>query len=117
MVPLARSGLDHPYLLIDIVFLGANMLKVHEGGWMPLALGGAVMLLMYTWRSGSRLLSEKTRRQETPLRGLVAMFEEEATGPGFGNGCVPHQRPDECANRTDAQPRNGFKCSTRRTSF
>jgi KUP system potassium uptake protein len=75
--PWLAAALIIPFLLIDIVFLGANMLKVHEGGWMPLALGGAVMLLMYTWRSGSRLLSEKTRRQETPLRGLVAMLEKK----------------------------------------
>src|SRR3954463_270623 len=45
-----------PLLALDLTFLAANLLKVLEGGWMPLALGGAVMLLMYTWRRGSRLL-------------------------------------------------------------
>jgi KUP system potassium uptake protein len=34
------------------------------------------MLVMYTWRRGSRLLFDKTRKQETPLRGLVAMLEK-----------------------------------------
>jgi KUP system potassium uptake protein len=34
------------------------------------------MVVMYTWRRGSRLLFEKTRKQETPLRGLVAMLEK-----------------------------------------
>src|SRR5438270_10906733 len=53
------------------------MLKIHEGGWMPLALGGLVMMVMYTWRRGSRLLFDKTRKQETPLRGLVAMLEKK----------------------------------------
>ena len=53
------------------------MLKVFEGGWMPLALGGLVMTVMYTWRRGSRLLFEKTRKQETPLRALVAMLEKK----------------------------------------
>jgi len=57
--------------------LGANLLKVVEGGWVPLALGGALMALMYTWRRGSRLLFEKTRRQETPLEALVAMLERK----------------------------------------
>ena len=65
-----------PFLLIDLTFLSANLIKVFEGGWMPLALGALVMLVMYTWRRGSRLLFEKTRRQETPLRGLVAMLEK-----------------------------------------
>jgi KUP system potassium uptake protein len=74
--PLAAAALIAPFLLIDLTFLGANLLKVFEGGWMPLALGGCVMMVMYTWRRGSRLLFEKTRKQETPLRGLVAMLEK-----------------------------------------
>ena len=43
---------------------------------MPLALGGVVMLLMYTWRRGSRLLFEKSRKLEFPLAELVAMLEK-----------------------------------------
>jgi KUP system potassium uptake protein len=66
-----------PFLLIDLTFLSANMLKVVEGGWVPLALGAVVMVVMYTWRRGTRLLYEKTRRQETPLEDLVAMLERK----------------------------------------
>jgi KUP system potassium uptake protein len=75
--PFAAAALIAPFLFIDITFLVANLLKVFEGGWVPLALGGAVMIVMYTWRRGSRLLSEKTRRQETPLEVLVAMLEKK----------------------------------------
>jgi KUP system potassium uptake protein len=74
--PLAAGALIAPFLLIDLTFLGANLLKVFEGGYVPLAFGGLVMLVMYTWRRGSRLLFDKTRKQETPLRGLVAMLEK-----------------------------------------
>src|SRR6187455_739433 len=73
---VAAAAIILPLLLIDLTFLSANLLKVFEGGWMPLALGGLIMLVMYTWRRGSRLLFEKTRRQETPLRGLIAMLEK-----------------------------------------
>jgi KUP system potassium uptake protein len=66
-----------PLLLIDLTFLGANLLKVMDGGWVPLALGILIVAVMYTWRRGSRLLFEKTRRQETPLEGLVAMLEKK----------------------------------------
>src|SRR5437764_1277197 len=66
-----------PFLVIDLTFLGANMLKVFEGGWMPLALGALVMIAMYTWRRGSRLLYEKTRKTEVPLDPLVAMLERK----------------------------------------
>jgi KUP system potassium uptake protein len=66
-----------PFLCIDVIFLSANMLKVVEGGWVPLALGTMVMAVMYTWRRGTRLLYEKTRRNETPLESLVAMLEKK----------------------------------------
>ncbi len=56
-----------PLLLLDLIFLGANALKIMEGGWMPLALGAVIVLLMWTWREGSRLLAAKTRLSEVPL--------------------------------------------------
>jgi KUP system potassium uptake protein len=74
---LAAACLIGPFLLIDLTFLSANMLKVVEGGWMPLALGSAVMLVMYTWRRGSRILTEKTRRLELPLSELVDRLEKK----------------------------------------
>jgi KUP system potassium uptake protein len=66
-----------PFLFIDFTFLSANLLKIVDGGWMPLALGAFVMTIMYTWRRGSRLLFEKTRRQETPLESLVKSLENK----------------------------------------
>jgi KUP system potassium uptake protein len=75
--PLAAAALMVPFLFIDLIFLSANLLKVVEGGWVPLALGGVVMLVMYTWRRGTRLLYEKTRRLETPLEDLVRILERK----------------------------------------
>ena len=76
--PLAAAlALIVPFLLIDVTFLSANLLKIMEGGWMPLALGAVVMAIMYTWRRGSRLLFEKTRRLEAPLEGLVKSLEKK----------------------------------------
>lgn len=75
--PLAAAALMAPFLVIDPTFLSANMLKVIEGGWVPLALGGVVMLVMYTWRRGSKILFAKTRRLETPLDDLVRMPEKK----------------------------------------
>ena len=75
--PLAALALMGPFLLVDLTFLSANMLKVVEGGWVPLAIGGLVMLVMYTWRRGTRLLFAKTRRLETPLDDLVRILEKK----------------------------------------
>jgi KUP system potassium uptake protein len=75
--PLAAGALMLPFLFIDLIFLAANLLKVVEGGWVPLALGGLVMMVMYTWRRGSKILYDKTRRGETPLDDLVRMLEKK----------------------------------------
>jgi KUP system potassium uptake protein len=74
--PFAAAALIAPFLFLDLTFLAANLLKVFEGGWVPLALGAVVMLLMYTWRRGSRLLFEKSRKLEFPLADLVSMLEK-----------------------------------------
>jgi KUP system potassium uptake protein len=73
----AAALLIGPFLAIDLTFLGANLLKVFEGGWIPLALGGVVMTVMYTWRRGTRLLFDKTRKSEVPLDSLVASLERK----------------------------------------
>jgi KUP system potassium uptake protein len=94
---LATTFLIGPFLVIDLTFLSANMLKVVEGGWMPLALGSAVMLVMYTWRRGSRILSEKTRRHELPLAALVERLERKPPTRVAGTAVFltadPHSAP------------------------
>jgi KUP system potassium uptake protein len=73
----ATIALIAPFVFVDATFLTANLLKIIEGGWVPLALASVVMVIMYTWRRGSKLLFDKTRRQETPLNDLVAMLEKK----------------------------------------
>jgi len=60
---------------IDLVFVGSNLLKIPQGAWLPLVLGAALLLLMWTWTKGARLLSEKTRRDSVPLTELIAMLQ------------------------------------------
>jgi KUP system potassium uptake protein len=74
---IGALALIMPFLFIDFTFLAANLLKIVEGGWMPVALGAFVMTIMYTWRRGTRLLFEKTRRLETPLESLVKSLEKK----------------------------------------
>src|SRR6201994_4579481 len=74
--PFAAAALIAPFLFLDLTFLAANLLKVFEGGWVPLALGALMILMMYTWRRGSRLLFEKSRKLEFPLADPVAMLEK-----------------------------------------
>ncbi|MEF3365260.1 potassium transporter Kup [Methylocystis sp. 9N] len=65
-----------PLLTVDLAFLAANLMKVKDGGWAPLALAGCVMIVMWTWTRGTRLLAEKTHRDSIPLMELIAMLQK-----------------------------------------
>src|SRR5690606_20873676 len=64
-----------PFLLIDLAFFGSNLLKVPQGAWAPLVLGGSLVVLMWTWTRGARLLAEKTRKDSLPMDDLIAMLQ------------------------------------------
>lgn len=49
------------FLLIDLSFWGANIVKIHHGGWLPLVIGVVVFTLMTTWKRGRLILSERLR--------------------------------------------------------
>jgi KUP system potassium uptake protein len=73
----AALALMVPFLLINLTFLGANMLKIFQGGWVPLLIGAMVMTVMITWRRGARILADKTRRLETPIDSLIDSLEKK----------------------------------------
>jgi KUP system potassium uptake protein len=66
-----------PLFLIESVFLASNLTKVWTGGFVPLALAGMLILVMWTWTRGTALLAEQTRRDEP----LAKLFETLAVHP------------------------------------
>ncbi|CCN23887.1 putative potassium uptake protein [Bordetella bronchiseptica 1289] len=62
-------------LVIDILLFGANIFKIHEGGWLPLLVGVVVFTLMMTWRRGRRLLADMQARDRQPLREFMTQLE------------------------------------------
>ena len=65
-----------PLGMLDIVFFGSNLLKIPQGAWLPLMLAGALILIMLTWATGSRTLSEKSRKDSVALLDLVEMLKK-----------------------------------------
>ncbi|WP_205609898.1 potassium transporter Kup [Noviherbaspirillum galbum] len=59
------------FLAIDFAFFSANTLKILHGGWFPLVLGAAAMLLMTTWKEGRRLVADNLRRHMVPLQDFL----------------------------------------------
>jgi KUP system potassium uptake protein len=97
--PLIVVAVNGFFLVIELIFIAANMMKLVEGGWFPLLLAGVVAFLMLTWRTGWRLLEQersKLRQREAdfiewvlenpPIRlpGAAAIFTAASTGIPLG---------------------------------
>jgi KUP system potassium uptake protein len=69
------AALIIPFVLIEQVFFSANLLKLFEGGWVPLSIAAGIGLIMWTWVRGNKVLSKQTRRNEADLDWLVRKLE------------------------------------------
>ncbi len=64
------------FLVVDLAFLAANLVKVVEGGWVPLLLAICSMIVMWTWVRGNMLLVRKTQRDSIPTAALIGMLQK-----------------------------------------
>jgi KUP system potassium uptake protein len=69
--------------LLDITFISSNLLKIPQGAWLPLVLGSALVVIMWTWTRGAQILTAKTRRDSVPLIELSEILKARA----------PHRAP------------------------
>ncbi|MDD2723137.1 MAG: potassium transporter Kup [Methylovulum sp.] len=60
------------FLVIDGSFLGANLLKIPQGGWFPLIMGGLLFLMMSTWRRGREVITFHLQKAAMSLTGFIA---------------------------------------------
>ncbi len=73
-----------PFVVVDMTFFSANLLKLFEGAWVPLLFGLSMAVLIWTWRRGAAILTGKTRRTEVPLKDLIKSLEKRP--PHFVKG-------------------------------
>ena len=71
------AALVAPLVFIDAVFFSANLLKILDGAWAPIAFGSSMVLIILTWRRGTGILAQKTRRTEVPLETLVRSLQRK----------------------------------------
>lgn len=69
-------------LTIEIAFFTANALKFFDGGFVPILLAAGLMLCMWTWVRGNKILADKTRRDTIPLTALFRSLEKVQRVPG-----------------------------------
>jgi len=67
-----------PLLALELVFLGANLFKIHDGGYVPIMIAGGIVIVMWTWRRGSRILAEKAKANNIPIDKFIEMVSRES---------------------------------------
>jgi KUP system potassium uptake protein len=97
--PLMVAAVNGFFLVIELVFVAANMTKLVAGGWFPLLMAGVVAFLMLTWRTGWQLLEQERSKLRQPedefiawvlrnppirLPGAAAIFTAATTGIPLG---------------------------------
>ncbi|MBV8455483.1 MAG: KUP/HAK/KT family potassium transporter [Acetobacteraceae bacterium] len=64
------------FLVIDLAFFGANLLKIADGGWIPLLLGLVLFMVMTTWHRGIRAVRARLAALTEPQANFLARFQE-----------------------------------------
>jgi len=90
----AASLLTMLFLSVDLTFFGANLVKVIQGGWLPLVIGVVLFTMMTTWKTGRRLVAERLTARALPLEDFMAAV-----------GATPPARVPGTAVFMTAQPR------------
>ena len=63
------------FLVIDLAFFGANILKIPNGGWFPLVIAGIIFTLMSTWKTGRQILRNRMKDRTLPLHQFLEDLE------------------------------------------
>jgi KUP system potassium uptake protein len=76
---IATSGV---FVIVDLSFVSANMMKVVDGGWVPLIVGAALFSAMWTWRTGRIALGKALERDTFPLVDFIGQVHGKTRVPG-----------------------------------
>ncbi|HEY5896495.1 MAG TPA: potassium transporter Kup [Burkholderiales bacterium] len=82
------------FMVIDLTLFGAALLKIHEGGWFPLALGAIVFVVMITWRRGREILSARLAQDAVPLEPFLKSLVREPIQRVPGNAVFLTASPE-----------------------
>jgi KUP system potassium uptake protein len=63
------------FLVVDLTFFAANIIKIPQGGWFPLLIGAIVFTLMSTWRRGRQIILERTSEDNLPLNQFITRLD------------------------------------------
>jgi KUP system potassium uptake protein len=76
---LLTSGL---FIVVDLSFASANLMKIFEGGFVPLVVAAVIFFLIWTWRRGRELMLQTLERDTLPLAGFIRQIHGKSRVPG-----------------------------------
>jgi KUP system potassium uptake protein len=82
------------FLIVDLAFFAANVIKIPHGGWFPLLMAGAIYLVMTTWHSGRRHVVRRLADTEVPLADFFATVASKLPVRISGTGIFMTARPE-----------------------
>lgn len=74
----AAASLAIFFLIIDLSFFSANIVKIPEGGWFPLAVAGVIYYFMTTWYRGKRMMSIQINKSTDSLEKFLTYYQQKA---------------------------------------
>ncbi|MGH8802343.1 MAG: potassium transporter Kup, partial [Casimicrobiaceae bacterium] len=83
-----------PLIAIDLTFLASNSLKIPDGGWFPLLIGGAVFTLLTTWKRGRAILMKRLAEDAMPLDLFIQSIEASPPTRVAGTAVFLTSTPD-----------------------
>ncbi len=83
-----------PILAIESVFLGANLIKVMDGGYVPLIMAGVVGVLVWTWVRGTAIVQRKAHADSVSLTSLMNMLKKPSIARAPGTAVFLTSDPD-----------------------
>jgi KUP system potassium uptake protein len=70
------------FIIIDLAFVLANLMKIFEGGYVPLIVAAVIFFLMWTWRRGRELMLQRLERDTLPLDIFIKQIHGKARVAG-----------------------------------
>ncbi|MDG3575043.1 potassium transporter Kup [Rhizobium sp. YJ-22] len=75
---IAAAATLAPFVALELVFLGSNILKIEQGGYVPVMIASTFTLIMWTWRRGTRILAARTQHTDIPLSAFITSIERKS---------------------------------------
>lgn len=81
------------FLSLELLFFAGNVIKIPEGGWLPLTVGAAIYIAMSTWRRGREILGQEIRKRTIPFADLISMIETQGAHRAPGTAIFMYGDP------------------------